>query len=111
MENKAVRYKKGEQRGERMEKNEVLIIESDKDWISFIKGDTVIWLVCMVMIGGSWGGLGLVGVSRRTVMDTDDIIGMSILYYSRKFISIIVYLSYVAKYRSKADIGQNRNFG
>lgn len=70
MENKAVRYKKGEQRGERMEKNEVLIIESDKDWISFIKGDTVIWLVCMVMIGGSWGGFGLVGVSRRTVMDT-----------------------------------------
>ena len=38
MENKAVRYKKGEQRGKRMEKNEVLIIESDKDWISFIKG-------------------------------------------------------------------------
>ena len=81
MENKAVRYKKGEQRGERMEKNEVLIIESDKDWISFIKGDTVIWLVCMVMIGGSWGGLGLVGVSRRTVMDTDDIIGMIFIVF------------------------------
>ena len=61
--------------------------------------------MCMVMIGGSWGGFGLVGVSRRTVMDTDDIIGMIFivfLYYSRKLISIIVYLSYVAKYRSKS---------